>query len=322
MNRANPQISVIIATPDNYQTIRKTISYLRSQTVKEQLEIVIVAPTRETLGLDELELQDFGQFLVVEVGEIPSVAFANAAGVRHAQAAVVVFAETHAYPEPEWAQLLIAAHQQDWVAVGPAMVNGNPESIVSWASFLIAYSRWMPPITSGVIDDLPGHNSSYKRAILLDYGAELDALLETESILHWDLRTKGNQLYLESNVKTHHVNPSLLSSFLGELFYYGRLFAAARAKPWSRERRLLYVLSAPLIPLIRLKHTLPQWQRARQNYSIPRGVLLPIFLGLIAASLGEMLGYGLGAGKAMAQMRDFEYHRERHLAKPKQPVLS
>jgi glycosyltransferase involved in cell wall biosynthesis len=321
MNRTNPQLSVIIATPDNYQTIRKTVSYLRAQTVKEQLEIVIVAPSREALGLEESELHDFGQFQVVEVGEIPSVGFANAAGVRHAQASVVVFAETHAYPEPEWAQLLITAHQDDWVAVGPTMVNGNPESIVSWASFLIAYSRWMAPITSGVIDDLPGHNSSYKRAMLLDYGAELDTLLETESILHCDLRAKGNQLYLESNVKTHHVNPTLPSSFLGELFYYGRLYAAARAKPWSWLRRLLYVLGVPLIPLIRLNYTLLQWQRVRQSCSIPLGVLLPILLGLIAASFGEMLGYGLGAGKAMAQMRDFEYHRERHLAKLNHPIL-
>ena len=250
MSQANLQMSVVIATPDNYQTIRKTSSSLRSQTAKNQLEIVIVAPSQQQLGLDESDLQDFGQFQVVEVREISSVSFANAA-VRHAKAPLVVFAETHAYPEPEWAKLLIDAHQQDWVAVGSAMVNGNPESIVSWASFLIAYSRWMPLIASSAIDRLPGHNSSYKRAILLDYGAELDTLLETESILHWNLRPKRHQLYLESAAKTHHVNPSLFSSFVGELFYYGRLFAAARAKPWWFGRRLLYVLSFPLIPLIR-----------------------------------------------------------------------
>lgn len=314
-NPGPPQMSVILATPDIYETIRKTISYLRVQTVKEQLEIVIVAPSKDKLALDDSELKDFLQFQVVEVGPIQSVASANAAGVRHANAPVVAFGETHAYPNPDWAKALIEVHQQPWAAVGPIMINANPESTISWASFLIAYGRWMEPIKAGMIDDLPGHNSTYKRAILLEYGAELETLLETESILHWDLQTKGYQLYLESAVQTQHLNPTLPSSFLGELFHYGRLFAAARARHWSFLRRLLYIGSAPLIPLVRLRHTLPHIQRAKQHHKLPPLVLPPMILGLVAASLGELMGYALGAGNAMQQMCDFEYHRDRHLAK-------
>ncbi len=308
-------MSVILATPDTFKTIQKTLSYLRAQTVKEQLEIVIVAPTKDQLGLDASALQDFLKFQVVEVGPIPSVAFANAAGIRRASAPVVAFAETHAFPNPEWAEALIEAHKQPRAAVGPAMANANPESAISWASFLIAYSRWMEPIEAGTIDDLPGHNSSYKREIILEkYGDKLEELLETESILHWDLQSSGYPLYLETRAKTQHLNPSLPGSFLAELFYYGRLFAAARAQQWSCFRRLVYTASSPLIPLVRIRHTLPNVRRAKQHYKLPPFIWLPIIAGLIAGSLGEMLGYASGAGKAMQQMKEYEYHRDRHLA--------
>jgi glycosyltransferase involved in cell wall biosynthesis len=48
-------MSVVITTPDNYQTIRRTISHLRRQTVKEALELIIVAPSLAQLQLDETD---------------------------------------------------------------------------------------------------------------------------------------------------------------------------------------------------------------------------------------------------------------------------
>ncbi len=36
-----PAISVILITPDRYQSLRKTIGYLRAQALYDQMEIVI-----------------------------------------------------------------------------------------------------------------------------------------------------------------------------------------------------------------------------------------------------------------------------------------
>lgn len=311
---SKPQLSVVLATPDTYQTIRTTVSYLNKQTICDRLELVIVCRSKDDLELPAADLQNFAAYQIVEIGPLPSVSFANAAGVRQATAEIVALAETHAFPEPNWAEVLVAAHQEDWAAVGPAIVNANPKSLVSWASFLIAYSQWMPPITSGPKTDLPGHNSSYKRELLLErYNHQLDTMLETESILHWDLQQAGYQIYLAAEAQTRHMNPSIFTSYLSELFYYGRLFAAARAENWSWLRRIVYMAASVLIPLVRLKHTLPQISRAKQHYAVPSPVLPVILVGLVVASFGEMLGYALGAGKAMEQMREFEYHRDQHV---------
>ena len=42
MRGSAPEMSVVIVTPDGYETIRRTVEHLRAQTVKDRLELVIV----------------------------------------------------------------------------------------------------------------------------------------------------------------------------------------------------------------------------------------------------------------------------------------
>ena len=82
----SPELSVVIVTPDCYETIRKTMGHLRAQTARDRLEIVMVAPSTRQLGLRDRELLDFSRVSVAEVGEIDSIARAYAAGIRQATA--------------------------------------------------------------------------------------------------------------------------------------------------------------------------------------------------------------------------------------------
>ncbi len=130
-NAHDADLSVVIVTPDCYETIRKTIRYLRAQTVRHRLEP------------DNAELQDFLQVRVVEVGAITSTGAARAAGIHQASAPVVAFAEDHSYPDPGWADALIEAHRQPWAAVGPAMANANPATLISWANLFLNFGPWV-----------------------------------------------------------------------------------------------------------------------------------------------------------------------------------
>ena len=51
MSGGSPEMSVVIVTPDRYETIRKTMDHLRVQTARHRLEIVIVAPSAARLAL-------------------------------------------------------------------------------------------------------------------------------------------------------------------------------------------------------------------------------------------------------------------------------
>lgn len=306
-------LSVVIVTPDRYDTIRKTIGYLRSQTAADRLEIVIVAPSKESLDLDAADLEPFAAFRVVEVGHVESLGEGNAAGVREASAPVIALLEDHSRPERGWAEAVLEAHRSDWAAVGPAVGNPNPTSAVSWADFLLGFGTFWIPTPSGETDHLPTHNGSYKRNVLLEYGAELETLLKAEILLQWDLCARGHRLYLDGGARVYHMNFEVLRSWLPVQFYAGRVFAAIRSRGWRASKRTLYAGGSPIIPLIRLRHVLRQIGRRPGRSELPAGVYPLILLGLATSALGEALGYALGIGNASRSLGRYEFHRDRHL---------
>lgn len=309
-------MSVVVVTPDDYRTIRKTIRHLRSQKLSRRLELVFVAPSSEALNLDESEMQDFYGYRVVEVGPVHSTAKARAAGVRAASAPVVALTEDHSYPAPGWAEALMKRHQEDWAAVGPVMHNANPRSLTSWASFLVEYSQWLGPAEGGEREHLPGHNGTYKRDILLAYGDRLEEMLDAESVLHWDLRAKGHRLWLEPAARTFHQNFSQPAAIVSLRFNGGRLFASSRARKWPVWRRFLFSVASPLIPLVRCFRISRELRKpGRPGYLLPR--LLPALLFSLAFDgAGEMIGYAFGPGRAMAKLSDLEFHRHRFMKEP------
>lgn len=309
----SPAMSVVVITPDRYATIRKTIKHLRAQKVSGSLEILIVAPSASKLDLDEAEMRSFHSYNIVEVGHMSSTARARAKGARQTSARIVAFAEDHAFPAPGWAEALIARHLEAWAAVGPVMTNANPRSITSWANLLIEYAQWLDPTEGGEREHLPGHNCSYKREILLAYGDRLEAMMDAESILHWDLRAKGHKLYLEPKARTFHQNFTARTPSLTLRFNGGRLFASSRAQGWSLWRRALFACASPLIPLLRCQRIARELLKpGRPRHLLPR--LLPVLLvGLVFDGAGEMTGYAFGPGGAMAKLSDMEFHRERYM---------
>jgi hypothetical protein len=200
--------------------------------------------------------------------------------------------------------------------VGPAILNANPQNSISWADLLMGYGPWIEPAPAGEVDFLPGHNSSYKRELLLQYGPALDAMLEAETVLHWDLRAKGHRLYLEPAAQTAHTNFSLASSWLNACFHSGRTFAATRAQQggWSWLRRLAYAGGSPLIPLVRLWRILCDLSRPGRPLGLGIRVAPQLLLGLSVDGLGQMVGYAFGAGAARQRLMEYEFHRDRHSA--------
>ena len=290
---------------------------LRTQTAKGRLEIVIVAPSREGLNLDNADLSEFLCFQVVEVGPIRSTGSAIAAGFQKAQAPVVAYAEEHSYPFPTWAEALLLAHQKPWAAVGAAIVNANPGTIVSWANLFTDFGPSVEPALAGVTSHLAWHHVSYKRELLSGYSTEqLQRFLETEGFLHQDLQDRGYRLYLEPAAKSNHVNVSTIFSLIRCEFVGGRLFGAARVRhnKWSLARRLLYILGSPLIPILRLRRTLRDVKRAGQLDKLLPQILPSILTALVAHCLGEIAGYALGAGNAAWQRVPCELNRCAFLA--------
>lgn len=306
-------LSVVAATPRDYGALRTTIAHLARQSAAAQLELILVGPSDEALQCPADEVAAFAAVQRVAVGRCESVGQANASGVRHAHGRVVVFAEDHCFPEPEWAAALIRAHEGNCVAVGPVMRNANPGTTLSWADFLIGYGPWMDPSPAGPRPILPGHNSSYKRDALLALGGRLEPMLESETVLHYEWTSRGLPLWLEPDARTAHVNFSRWRTWLPVQFLAGRRFGGVRAGAWPRPRQLFYAAASPLIPAVRF------WRAARSYLRSGRPPLLfvrvaPVLaIGLLLDGVGQFCGYLWGPGNSAEALSKYEYNRIEHV---------
>lgn len=316
MPDSSPALSVILVTPERFANIRRSVRYLRAQTARAQLELVIVAPSEAAVeDRAAHELDGFRQVTIVPVGAIDNVDRAAAPGILRASAPVVALLEDHAYPDPTWAEALIEAHEGPWTVVGSTVLNANPGSMLSWTNMLIAYGPWTEPNEGGEVENLPGHNTSYKRAPLAAYGEALQEALGRSGTLLDDLKAEGHRFYTEPEARVYHANPSRLASTADLRFSAGRLYGAKRAEQndWTAAQRAAYIAGGPLIPLVRFKRLREElFGGGRRSHLAPR-VFPALLLGLALDGAGQMAGYAFGPGQAPEKLATFEMDRMQHL---------
>lgn len=307
---SGPALSVILPTSDDFSTIRQTVRALSRQTIRDKLELVIVAPT-EQIDIPADEVSMFAGTRVVNGGPVKTSNSSRCVGVRAASAPFVALAEDHSFPEPDWAEALLNAHAEGYAVVGPVIGNANPDTMVSWANLVLEYGPWFEGTGKCEMDNLPGHNSSYDRSILLSYGDNLERMFEVDAVLQRDVASRGYRLVLEPKAKTRHLNFSLIRASIPMRFHCGRSFAGYRVIGWSIPKRIGFALGAPLIPLVRLIRVI-RMLRSSERYSwlIPRVVPM-LCLAVVTDGLGEMTGYILGPGESPRYLGLIEFNRLR-----------
>lgn len=309
MSYEPPGISVILVT-DRWATIREVVHCLRAQTVREQIELIVVAPTGAELNPPQSDLEGFGGVQVIGIGSIDELAVARSVGVRAAHAPVVVLGETHAFPHPGWAEALIKAHGVEWGAVAPAFGNANPRGALSWAIFLLDYGRWIAGLPAGEIPFAPTHNGAYRRNVLLGLGADMETVLRHGDRLALYLKRCGHLSYFEPAARIDHLNISQPRAWLHERFLFGTLIAGRRAATWPLRRRLVYIAGSPLIPVLILYRLRRSVSLLRRQGELPPGTLAALLLGAVVSTIGEVVGYALGVGRASElRMEEYEMHK-------------
>lgn len=312
---AAPTLAVVLAT-DRLETMAETLAALRRQTVARQIELVFVTPPGVAVA-DPDSGRDFAAVRFAECGgyELSNwLPRARVVGIRSATAPVVAIGETHSYPEPGWGAALIAAHAGPWAAVGVAMLNANPGSSISWANLLIDFAPWVERRERGPMTELPGHNTAYKREVLIGRGERLAHDLASETLLAAALRAEGHQLLFEPAAATRHLNLATPFWFL-QRFDHDREWAVLRAAEWSVSRRALYILGAALIPFVRFARIRPELRRTGRAGDV--ALTATILLGLAAGAAGEAAGYlSRRTGGSTRRLHEVELHRLRFAGRP------
>ena len=242
----------------------------------------------------------------------PATTFAAARmdGVRLARGGVVAFLEEHCRPLPGFGAALLRAYAEGpWAGVGTRIENANPGQGVSDITGLLAYHHFYAPLESREVEFLPGHNASFRRQVLLDYGDRLEGLLRSDIVFHHRLRRDGHRLFVAADAAIAHLNEvSPWSRGRGVGWWY-RLFANARAEEfsWSAARRLAYLLGCAVLPLY---YAFTVWRalRRRRPQYLPLFYRHPVTVAIsgMAAAAGMARGLLFGVGDAEARFSRFE----------------
>jgi hypothetical protein len=308
-----PDLAVVFAAGGDADSVEAMLSRLRSQTLAARLEVVIVARDRADAVLAPDAARGFFDVRVVDCRKQALLGEALAVGTAAAKAPYVALIEDHCFPDAAWAEALLRRHEKGYAAVGPEIANANPDSIVSWCSFLSTHAGWSAPAAAGEVDSVAGDNSSYRRDLLLGLGDELGTLLGSGTVLHAELRAAGHRIFLEPAAKATHVTPSRLGSMLGSRFFNGRAFAGLWSRRFTLARRVSHALGAPLIALRGAWRVVRAGGRQAEPVNVPALAAVAL-LAWPFSTAGYVLGFVLGPGDAARFSSDLYFRRDAHLS--------
>lgn len=311
-----PAMSVVVVAGESYARVRSCLRSIVEQEGFANIELVLVDCGRPEHG------DPFSQVLAavppqqLRVVRPPSTCHygeALALGVHHSRAPIVAFLEEHARALPGWALALIETHRGPAAAVACEVHVANPGLGLSDGWGLMGYGKWYAPLAAGETDFVHGYNSACKREVLLGYGDQLGDLLLADTAFASKLRLDGYQLENCPAAKIEHLNEVDLILPLRKTFLSHRFSSSTRAKvcEWSWQRRLIYIVGQPLLPLYGL------WCQSRAYRGRPRLLatlvrILPQFLlAHTAMALGAVFGLTLGPGRSAFEFTWLEINNHR-----------
>lgn len=206
------------------------------------------------------------------------------------------------------------------------MAIGNPETAISRANFLLCFLEWFAPDRTQEIHAGPGHNSCYKRAIILSAFPDvpLEAVFSMEYAYQRALAQNGHRILIEPRALIHHWTHSTLSAFTRHMFHGGRTYGAARvvAERWGIGKKLLYTLSAGLIPIVRMRRIFAHLDTPDKRRTVRLTRTLPLLLwGVLLQTVGEVVGYLAGEGGSVMASAPYEFNRRDSLVPEERAAL-
>ena len=293
-SRAERPIAVILASIDEPATCRGNLeSWLRE--LDGHGEVIVVDASSD--GTADLIAAGFPQVRLLRrpPGRLAPELWRD--GIEATSAPVVALSTTRMFPDPGWCRAMLARQG----ATGAAVVGGpiRPADChpLGKAIYLLRYVNYLLPLIEPERIEPPGDNAVYRRDRLV----ELESLWERgfwEVEIHEALRARGDRVIMADDGVVNYSGEGRFLPLLGQRFAHARHYGASRARGLGVAARLARIVLAPLVPAVLLGRIVSR-VRARGHSLGPWLPALPYLLPLLVAwSLGEARGIGLGFPRA------------------------
>lgn len=298
-------LSVVVTVVEAGEALEECLHALEHQAQAPELQILV--PYDDTVqGMDALraahprvEFLALGSVATEHDASSPAGAHElfdrrRAAGLKAARGELIAIVEDRGIPRADWASRFVELHARLPHAVIGGAVECGFEDPLAWAVYFCDFGRYQLPFEAGPAEYVTDVNVCYKRAAL-EATRELWQERYHETLVHWNLRERGETLYLTPEVVVDQRRRMLdLPTMIAERYHWGRLFAYTRVKHAPPFERLKFLAGSPLLPAMLLaRHGRIQLdKRARFAQFLKVAPLVGTLL--VPWSVGEAVGYVTG----------------------------
>lgn len=301
----SPVFSILIGlvSTEDSDRIIETLNVLRKQIGSHVYEVII--GDRRHDAISRRISDEYPEVLRIlcpphmSLPELRTLALDRAAG-RY-----IIVTEDHCVPSENWLESMydaFAESAEDVVAVGGCVENGVYDTPLDWATFLCEYSYFLDPVEEGDTTVLPGMNVAYKREIFADLDRELLTSGFWETTVHPVLLDKGFKFHSTNKIRLYHCKKFSFGLFARQRYIYSRYYAGLRFGKGELLKRFVAFGATVLLPPLLLIRSRKQIRRKNRHAREYRSAMPILLLFYIIWAYGEMAGYLLGTGDALARI--------------------
>ncbi len=217
-------------------------------------------------------------------------------GLQKAVGPIVALTTAQCLPAEGWLASLVQA-LRTWpeaAGLGGPIEPPARGSAADWAAWFARYSAYAPPVSPGVVQEIPGDNAAYRTADLARFWTDRSAGF-WETLVHREMRRAGRTLRMNPEARVRLAPGVRPADFLRARFRHGRHFGATRPAQ-GRGERLWRLLLTPLLPAL-LSVRVGRRIVSQRRDLVPRYLMALPWLAVffLAWSLGEAVGYLSGS---------------------------
>lgn len=230
-------VSVVIPSYNSVKTIKQCLRSLLEQDLNPRnFEIIVVDSSND--GTKEIIESDFPEVQLLKLSQQTYSGTALNIGIQHAKGDIIATTDADAIVDQDWLSRIVEAHKSDFLVIGGAILNGHPESLVSWAEYFAAASEYFERAPRRFVKNQPSGNVSRKRETFEKYGLFPDVIRGEDVVFNSRLTRHGERILFEPSIKVYHLYRTNLKELL------------KREVRGGRARRLVSHLAPIKIPLI------------------------------------------------------------------------
>jgi glycosyltransferase involved in cell wall biosynthesis len=284
---AKVNISVVIPAYNAESTIMLCLNALRQQDIGEPFEIIVVDSSHD--ATPQLIRRHFPEVKLIHFDQRTDHGSARNIGIAQARGEIICLVDSDCVTPRDWLSRMVAAHKSpDIGVVGGPVMNGNPETAVSWAGYMLEFNDLLSRESPELVMHVGTCNVSYKREIFDRYKF-LSATLyaHVDLYFHWCLHQAGIKILFDPHIFVHHHHRTTLKGFLLHQHKIGRGTVQVLKRTDLRgsyfvKRPWLATLLLPVFPVVKFFRTSYIMLRWRKSLAWQKPLIFPLFaLGLM-----------------------------------------